>query len=95
MALPNQGASVSNLSDEVASEVEDEVRIVLPSSNYKDVQVILNMSYITKKKISSVIYYSMFHEIAFIHREKSIANCRVFGMKWCLIYIKKITLLKA
>lgn len=51
MALPNQGASVSNLSDEVASEVEDEVRIVLPSSNYKDVQVILNMSYITKKNI--------------------------------------------
>lgn len=40
MALSNQGASVSNLSDEVGSETEDEVRIVLPSSNYKDVQVI-------------------------------------------------------
>lgn len=40
MALPNQGASVSNLSDDVASEIEDEVRIILPSSNYKDVQVI-------------------------------------------------------
>lgn len=40
MALPNQGASVSNLSDDVVSEIEDEVRIILPSSNYKDVQVI-------------------------------------------------------
>lgn len=41
MALSNEGASASDLcNNDTAPESEDEVRIVLPSSNYKDVQVI-------------------------------------------------------
>lgn len=57
MALLNQGTSASNLSDETAPE-EDEVRIVLPSSNYKDIQVI--------NIISDHLFFSLYRKKIYI-----------------------------